>query len=409
MRAPRTLVLASALASVVAVLGAGPPSARAQAEDLDDVEPAELAPRADGAATEAEPEPASAAQPDSAAPATSAARPPKPSGAGELTFGGRVFARATAFDTDDTPWTGGLELASVRLGASYRWKKKLRAKVVLEAAGKVSVRDALLSLDGPRGLELTVGRFKVPVSAIERASAWVLPSIDRGAVAEVLEDGLALTGRRDGVELRWQRKKRGPAVLATVSQSVATTGDAAARPLSDGAGLSAALRGELALGRSARLGAVVSSREVNYVSDVGRYWAAGLDAEVDLSERGLGLRAWLDVLVGQSHLAAASADDPTSFLASQAIAGYKLGGATRSDFYLEPYALAAYLNPDLDHRTDHVLDTSVGLAGGRWQRWRVQLQGSRVATWSRRPAGLLGFGADLNDRLAVSLQLGAAF
>lgn len=397
--------------SLLAALGALGVSAeaRAQAEDLDDVEPAVLAPSA--AASETEPEAVlapTASGPDASEPA------PRPrsavsAGSGELTFGGRVFARATAFDTDDVPWTGQLELASVRLGARYRWKKKLRAKVVLEAAGKVSLRDALIELDGPSGLELAVGRFKGPVSAIERASAWLLPSIDRGAVAEVLDDGLSLTGRREGVELRWQRKKRGPAVLATVSQSVATTGDAAARPLSDGAGLAAALRGEVSLGRVARIGAVVSNREVNYVSDVSRYWAAGLDAELDLGERGLGLRAWIDVLAGQSHLGAASADYPTTFFASQAIAGYKLGGAKRGAFYLEPYVLAAYLNPDVEHRLDHVLDTSVGVTGGLWQRWRVQLQGSRVATWSRRPAGLLGFGADLNDRLAVSLQLGAAF
>lgn len=402
-----------ALLAAVAALAAST-EARAQAEDLDDVEPAVLAPGKDPAEEPAAP---AKSEPGASEPGAGAGRAASASsqasgeanvGSGELTFGGRVFARATAFDTDDVPWTGGLELASVRLGARYRWKKKLRAKVVLEASGKVSVRDALLELDGPRGLELSIGRFKGPVSAIERASAWILPSIDRGAVAEILEDGLALTGRRDGVELRWQRKKRGPAVLATVSQSVATTGDAAARPLSEGAGLAAALRGELSLGRRARIGAVVSNREVNYVSDVGRYWAAGLDAEIDLGER-LGLRAWIDVLAGQSHLGATSADAPTTFFASQAIAGKTFGGATRGAFYLEPYVLAAYLNPDVEHRLDHVLDTSVGLAGGRWQRWRLQLQGSRVATWSRRPAGLLGFGADLNDKLAVSLQLGAAF
>lgn len=397
--------------SLFAAVGALAASAeaRAQAEDLDDVEPAVLAPG--DAPVEAKPEAAPAPSAGEPAASDTASRPGSgvSTGSGELTFGGRVFARATAFDTDDIPWTGQLELSSVRLGARYRWKKKLRAKIVLEAAGKVSLRDALLELDGPSGLELSIGRFKGPVSALERTSAWILPSIDRGAVADVLEDGLALTGRRDGVELRWQRKKRGPALLATVSQSVATTGDAAARPLSEGAGLAAALRGEVSIGRVARIGAVVSNREVNYVSDVGRYWAAGLDAEIDLGERGLGLRAWVDVLAGQSHLGAASADDPTTFFASQAIAGYKLGGATRSSFYLEPYVLAAYLNPDVEHRLDHVLDTSVGLAGGLWQRWRVQLQGSRVATWSRRPAGLLGFGADLNDKLAVSLQLGAAF
>lgn len=398
-------------------------------EDLDDVTPAPLSQPGQtqpGPSDATDATDATAAGADAAPPADSDTRAAgKKSGKGDkgtrgsdadkdspdeaLQLGGRVFVRASAFDTDAADWTGQLELASVRLGASYRWKDRLRVKGVLEAAGKVSVRDAYLEVPLAHHVELRAGRFKGPVSAIEQASAWDLPSIDRGAVADILQDGLGLTGRRDGLELAWSPRKGGPKVSLVLSQSMATTGDEPARPLADGAGVTAALRAELAPTPTVRLGAVVSNREVNYVKDVGRFWAGGVDAEVDLHDAGLGLRLWADALVGQSHLAADSADQPTTFLAGQVIAGWRLGGAKKGKRYLEPYVLAAYLNPDLGHKLDHVADTAVGLAGGRWKRWRAQVQASRLGTWSRRPPALGGFDVDVDDRISVSAQLGAAF
>ena len=407
------------------------PGAAWAEEDLDDVEPAKL-PAQPG-------EPAADAAPATTPEDDAAGAPGEPGGKHKgkdkhkdqgksegaadpgkdkdkdndaLQVGGRVFARATAFDTDSTAWASELALQSVRIGVSYRWKDRLRIKAVLEAAGKVSLRDAFVELPAGDGLQLRAGRFKGAVSAIERASAWELPTIGRGAVADILDDGVGLTGRRDGVELSWApgaSKDPRWRVLAVLSQSVATTGDSPARPLSDGGGVAAAVRAELRPRRGVTLGAVASNREVNYVADVGRYWAGGLDAEVDLDDAGLGLRLWADVLVGQSHLAAPSADSPTTFVAGQLIAGWRLGGAKKGKRYLEPFALAGYLNPDTGHRLDHVLDLGVGLAGGRWKRWRAQLQLSNLGTWSRRPAGLGGFNADVDDRLSLSVQLGAAF
>ncbi|HRC57381.1 MAG TPA: porin, partial [Kofleriaceae bacterium] len=386
-------------------------------EDIDDVEPEPATqPRRAEPASKGEGDDADDAGADAGEPGGGASRGHRPGGGkaskaepSPLRIGGRVFARLEAADTDATDWTGQFTLASARLGVSYRWKDRLRVKAVLEAAGKVAVRDAFIELAAGSGVDVRAGRFKGPVSAIERASAWVLPTIDRGAIADVLEDGIGLTGRRDGIEVRFSGGKRRPRFSAVLSQSVATTGDDPARPLADGAGVSAALRGELPLCQGITLGVTGSNREVNYVADVARFWAGGVDAEIDLGAAGLGLRLWADALVGQSHLAAASATDPTTFVAGQLVAGWRLGGADKGKRYLEPYLLGAYLNPDTGHRRDHLTDLTVGVAGGRWKRWRVQAQVSLVSTWSKRPAALGGFGVDVDDRMAASLQLGAAF
>jgi len=331
-------------------------------------------------------------------------------GRSPVTIGGRVFARGELVDTDVAPWTGQMSLASARLGASYRWKDRLRVKAVVEAAGKnVKVRDAFVETSAGGGLQVRAGRFKVPVSALERESAWRLPTIDRGAVAVVLEDGIGLTGRRNGAAASWAALADRVRVTAAASQSAATTGDEPARDVADGAGVSVSLRGEVASSTGVRVGVVGSNREVNYVADVGRYWAAGLDAEIDLEKAGLGLRLWADVLVGTSHLGASSSGEPTRFVAAQAVAGWRFGGAKKGKRYVEPYALGAYFNPDTGHRRDDLTDVIVGVAAGRWKRWRVQAQLSVADVKANRPAGLGGFQVDVDDRTSASVQLGAAF
>jgi hypothetical protein len=327
-----------------------------------------------------------------------------------VTIGGRVFARGELVDTDVAPWTGQLSLASARLGASYRWKDRLRVKAVVEAAGKnTKVRDAFAEISAGGGLHLRAGRFKAPISALERESAWRLPTIDRGAVAVVLEDGIGLTGRRNGAAASWATPDDRVRATAVASQSTATTGDEPARDLAEGAGVSVAVRGEMALCAGIRVGVIGSNREVNHVAGVGRYWAAGLDTEVELDEVGLGLRLWADVLVGTSHLGATSPGDSTRFVAAQAVAGWRFGGAKQGKAYVEPYVLGAYFNPDTGHRRDDLTDAIVGVAAGRWKRWRAQAQLSVVNAKANRPAGLGGFDVDVDDRTSVSVQLGAAF
>jgi hypothetical protein len=320
-----------------------------------------------------------------------------------------VFVRATAADTDLAPATGELSLDSARLAASYRWKDRMRVKLSLEAAGKVAVRDAFVALDAGGGARVSAGRFKLPITALERASAWTLPTIDRGAVAEVLEDGVGLTGRRDGVGVTWRPSGYAARLEVVASQSVATSGEDPARPLEDGAGVAAAVRGAVAVTPGVTVGAGASNREVNFVAGVGRYWAGALDLEVDLAARGLGLRVWGDLVVGQSHLGADTIDEATTFVAAQLVAGWRLGGADKGKRYVEPYVLGAILNPELGDGRDDLTDVTVGVAAGRWKRWRGHAQLSVVNVKAERPAGLAGFGADVDDRVAATVQLGAVF
>ncbi|MBE7453665.1 MAG: hypothetical protein HS111_33825 [Kofleriaceae bacterium] len=338
-----------------------------------------------------------------------------PSGSEPLSIAGRVFARAVASSVESEPWRGEVQLDSARLGVNYRWKDRVRTKVSFEAAGgEVEVRDAFVEVAASRCVRVRAGRFKLPVSAVELASAWQLPTIDRGQVAEVLEDGLTLTGRRDAVQVRWEPVARARVTVA-VSQSVSTAGADPSRPLADGAGLAATVRGELDVVAGVRVGAVASTREVIDGATARRYPAAALDLELDLDDakvRGLarGLRLWADVVVGQSHLGAVTAGrERTSFVATHAAAGWRAGGRKKGKPYVEPYILGGLINPSLARKRDDVSEVIAGVAAGRWKRWRAQAQLSVVTARGLRPAGLRGAQRDLDDELRATVQLGAAF
>ncbi len=323
---------------------------------------------------------------------------------------GRAFARSVSESLDSAAWQHELELDSARIGVSYRWKSKLRVKVSAELAGGPEVKDAYVDVDGPSGLDVRAGSFKVPISVIENASAWDLPSVDRGAVAEIVEDGLGLSGRRDGAMVDWESPSQLVKVGLMLSQSVAVDGSDPARPLADGGGVMVTVRAEAALCTWGRLGAHVSNRETNYIADAHRYWAAGADAEIDLADWGHGLRLWADVIAGQDHFFAISRDEPHAvFTSAQVIAGWRLGGEKKNAIYAEPFVAGGYFNPSIDVKRDEILDGMVGINAGRWKRWRVQGQVEVVTAKGLRPSGMAGLGRDVNDTIKAVVQVGVAF
>ncbi len=333
-----------------------------------------------------------------------------PKGKQPLSVAGRVFARGAASSIEGEPWFGELSLDSARVAVNYTWKEKTRVKVSVDAAGSVDVKDAFVELAAGGGVTVRAGRFKLPISALEQASAWTLPTIDRGAVADVLADGVALTGRRDGVQATWAAAGRGPRVIAALSQSTTTAGDDPARALADGAGVAATVRGELDACPGIRLGVFGSNREVIDGSTARRYWAGGVDAEADLDDAGFGLRLWADLVVGESHLGAlALGEDATGFVAAQLAGGWRFGGAKKNKPYIEPFVLGAFLNPSWQRKRDDVTEVIAGVAAGRWKRWRGQGQLSVINARGLRPAGLGGALVDVNDTITATLQLGAAF
>lgn len=326
---------------------------------------------------------------------------------------GRVFARGAAANEENAvgtgAWTSELTLASARIGVDYQWREQVRAKISYEAA-KSGIRDAYVELTLDHGLRLRAGRMKLPVGAIEQTSSWTLPTIGRGMVADVVADGLAATGRRSAVELRWKGKGPArPAVTVAVAQGVRTVGGQQPGLVDEGGGLTVAARVGIEPCPSYQLAVVGASRVVNYGPAVARYWNAGLELEVDLADAGLGLRLWGDAMYGTSHLGAATLGDADRpFAAAALTAGYRFGGADGGARYVEPYLGAGWFNPIADRKRDDTAEVVVGVAGGLWKRWRAQGQFAYQNAKALRPAGLLGT-ADVNDRQAVAVQLSTAF
>lgn len=325
---------------------------------------------------------------------------------------GRVFTRATATKEETAlgpgEWTNEFSLASARIGVDYQWREKVRAQVEYETT-RDSLRDAFIELALGHGLRLRAGRIKLPIGAIEQTSTWTLPTIDRGMVADVLADGLGMTGRSSALELRWRDEGPWrPTVTVTVAQGLRTTGGEQPGAIEDGGALTVAARAEVSP-CLAQIAVVGASRVVNYGSAAARFWNAGLEVEVDLEPIARGLRLWGDVHYGTSHLGAAVvADADRPFAAAELVAGYRFGGLDKNARYVEPFVGAGWFNPIADRKGDDTTEVVVGVAGGLWKRWRAQAQFGYQNAKSLRPAGLLGT-ADVNDRQRVTLQLGTAF
>lgn len=328
-----------------------------------------------------------------------------------LEISGRVFARSESSSTDSGPWQHELQLDSARIGASYRWKNKVRVKAAVELAGTPDVKDAYVDVDGPNGLDVRAGYFKVPISVIENASAWDLPTVDRGALAEVVEDGLGLSGRRDGVMVDWESDS-GEALLGVMlSQSAAINGADIARPVADGGGVMATLRGELQLCACARVGVHVSNRETQVnEATINRYWAGGVDLQYDLDPAEGGLRLWIDVIGGQGHYYAVTRLEPhTTFVSAQAIVAWRAGGRKKNTRYVEAFAGGGYFNPNVELKRDDVMNAMAGVNAGLWKRWRVQGQVEVVTARGLRPNHLAGLDHNIDDQIKAIVQLASAF
>ena len=330
---------------------------------------------------------------------------------------GRVFVREELVGRPGRDWTGELRLDSVRLGATYQWKERLRVQISLEANTDATalirdiVRDAYVELVVAPGVAIRGGRFKLPISAIESTSAWRLPTIDRGIVSEIIGEGVVggdpgidLAGRRDGVGLDWTvLHAMKPRLELVASQVLDETGVAQERPLSAGAGLDLTARVSIRPTSTLEVGAVGSWRGRELMSgDVPRYWTTGLDATLDIdstADKRWGLRIWGDLLFGKSI------DRESQFLSAQVIAGWRHGGEDKGEPYVEPFTSLAYFNDRIDVSGDSLGEVIAGVAGGRWRRWRVQAQFAALRSYLEEASSPI----IIPDRTKVQIQLGAAF
>lgn len=330
---------------------------------------------------------------------------------GSVRLGGRVFFRAAAFD--ESADGGGTEesVASARVQARYRHGKWLRAVVEAELAGKPELKDAFVLLRR-RGAAVRAGQFKPPVSAIELESAWTLPGVGRGLMNDILVDRLQIAGRRPGLQLEWNgAAPLRPGVHVGVFQPSDPDGDLiddAGAPDRNAAARLAVRPGPVAIGAFAE---VRSSRPLMLGSPE-RFWAAGLDATVEVAFTRHAVRAWADALAGSSWFRGTGATGEATFVAGRAIGAWRAGGLDDGQPYAELFAAVSLMDPDLDTENDLAYEATVGVNLGAWDRARltVQAEARRFATNTPTFQRVNVTGDEpLGDRTALVVQVGAAF
>ncbi|ATB37459.1 hypothetical protein CYFUS_002881 [Cystobacter fuscus] len=110
---------------------------------------------------------------------------------------GRVFARMSADEREQYTRSLSLQSARVGLAASLPY---VEAEVTADLSSKSMLKDAFVRVaDGSKQLRLYGGQFKSPFLERELESRWDLPVMNRGLVADYLEDTHKLGGRRLGL------------------------------------------------------------------------------------------------------------------------------------------------------------------------------------------------------------------
>jgi len=310
-----------------------------------------------------------------------------------------------------------LSIPTARAGLLYqapvRW---LSANVELELTGKPELKDAWLK-GHFRYLTAKAGQFKMPFSTLEMESVWSLPTASRGLLHDVLVHELQVGGRRPGVAL--EVHSRGPIrpslTLGTFQGSVLVDDDPDTRKVSllaeqSTASQSLVARAELqvqdlvfGLDYESRMGtpALLSTK---------RYATGGADMTLDTDVGGLGVRIWLEGMVGASWLEnwykPPDGRDAT-FWAGRLVSAVRSGGQQRGDYYVEPYGMLGLFDPDAGVSQDIASEEVVGVNVGLWKLARVGLQAELEHVERNFPQTY--YLGDDPDRLAVVLQAGAQF
>jgi hypothetical protein len=152
------------------------------------------------------------------------------------------------------------------------------------------------------------------------------------------------------------------------------------------------------------------------------FWAGGLDLTGDIELARTGLRFWADGLAGSSWFDAASpatagvlaesqAGATRRFASARALAAVRRGGLARGAPYLELFATAGALDPDLSVGSDLFFEAMAGFNAGHWRETRLTAQVERGIFGRNFPEQFFRpFGADPLDRFwALVFQVGAAF
>ncbi|HEV8548390.1 MAG TPA: hypothetical protein VGQ57_05160 [Polyangiaceae bacterium] len=310
-----------------------------------------------------------------------------------------------------------VSIPSARVGLYYhaplRW---LTANVEAELTKKPELKDAWLKARF-RYLTAKAGQFKMPFSNIESESIWDLPVAQRGLLHTALVKDLQVAGRRPGVtlEARGHGKIRPSLVVGGFQGSVLTDDDPDKRKveLLSEQGMSSqswVARAELRVDDFV-FGAEYEDRLGTPALLVTKYYqTGGLDMTLDTELGRVGLRIWVEGILGQSWLEnwykPPDGRDAT-FAFARVISAVRLLGRHRGELYVEPYGMFGLLDPDRDVTQDLASAEVLGVNVGAWKIVRVGLEGELERVERNFPQTYyLGSNP---DRAALVLQAGAQF
>lgn len=322
----------------------------------------------------------------------------------ELQFGARVYVRDTFAAIDlagDTLWLEERTIDSARAFLSFRPNRRTRMDLEVDFAGdEAELKDTFIGYEPASFLDLTVGRFKRPVSFIGLESTWRLPRIDRGLLSELRIHQRRLQfagGRGDGIAAQLEANGAlRPELTLAVQQS----------EVADDFGLEVT---ELNQDLFARL-------EIEPAPNLHLAIAGGLVGSLDRFEdpstyqhepfgtiegffEGERVRAWLEAMGGRNANTYSGDQQLGWFAAARALVAPRWDGPG-SLKEVEPYAALDWYEPSSRQGDDQLAEGTLGVALWISGKLRLQVEGTR------RLAQDL---AAVSDATIVRVQLGAAF
>jgi hypothetical protein len=339
---------------------------------------------------------------------------------GKLEWKGRVFARA-AYENTSHSAAGSiarserlrLSTPSARLALKYQPLPWLSLVAEGDFTDRPVVRDAFVQARNKR-LRARAGHFKMPLSAITLESPWVLPVARRGIIQDLLEERMSLVGRRPGFLFSIEGGGGfDPELSLSAFQGAFLAGDGADTDLEllesgvDAQNLVACFSvtpggQELALhGERISTTAFMGQRR--------HFWAGGGDATLDDPFGLRGLRAWLEVAVGQTFYIDQLTSRDATYASARAIFSWRWGGGEDRAGYLEPFLMVGYLDPDRGGSRDRLRELAAGLNLGLWRTFRLTLQLEDVRSEEQLPGQLFFGNLNLRSHRAVLIQVGMAF
>jgi hypothetical protein len=322
-----------------------------------------------------------------------------------LGFGGRVYVRDTLTGIDlagTTRWQDERTIDDARVFLKFRPNKRTRMDIEVDFAGdKAKLKDTFIRYAPLPYLELTVGRFKRPVSFIGLESTWSLPRIERGLLSELrLETGRLLFagGRGDGVAVALELPGPGRPELTVVVHASELANDLGLQVSDVDQDAFARFDLEIVPGlHLAAAGGAVGSLARRSTPESYRHRPFGtLEAFVETRP----LRLWVEGMAGLNASTYVDGAQVGRFLAAQALLAPRLHnvGGLRS---IEPYAAFGWFDPSTRQAGDRLTELTGGVALRISGKLRLQLEGGR-----RIPESTFAASAAAT---IIRVQLGAAF